>query len=44
MRKHYPLSWLLAAALNTEVYRRFAEEKIEIPYMKQDVYVKEMPR
>ena len=31
-------------ALNTEVYRRFNEEKIEIPYMKQDVYVKEMPR
>ncbi len=30
-------------ALNTEVYRRFIEEKIEIPYMKQDVYVKEMP-
>ena len=31
-------------ALNTEVYRRFNEEGIEIPYMKQDVYVKEMPR
>jgi small-conductance mechanosensitive channel len=31
-------------ALNTEVYRRFNEENIEIPYMKQDVYVKEMPR
>ena len=31
-------------ALNTEVYRRFNEEKIEIPYMKQDVYVKELPR
>ena len=31
-------------ALNTEVYRRFNEEKIEIPYMKQDVYIKEMPR
>ncbi len=31
-------------ALNTEVYRRFIKEKIEIPYMKQDVYVKEMPR
>ncbi len=30
-------------ALNTEVYRRFSAEKIEIPYMKQDVYVKEMP-
>ena len=31
-------------ALNTEVYHRFNEENIEIPYMKQDVYVKEMPR
>ncbi len=31
-------------ALNTEVYRRFNEENIEIPYAKQDVYVKEMPR
>jgi len=31
-------------ALNTEVYRRFNQEKIEIPYMKQDVYIKEMPR
>jgi small-conductance mechanosensitive channel len=34
----------ISDALNTEVYRRFNEEKIEIPYMKQDVYVKEMPR
>ena len=31
-------------ALNTEVYRRFTKEKIEIPYMKQDIYVKEMAR
>lgn len=31
-------------ALNTEVYRRFIEEKIEIPYQKQDIYIKEMPR
>ena len=31
-------------ALNTEVYHRFNEENIELPYMKQDVYVKEMPR
>ncbi len=30
-------------ALNSEVYRRFNEEEIEIPYSKQDVYVKEMP-
>ncbi len=31
-------------ALNTEVYQRFTEEEIEIPYAKQDIYVKEMPR
>ena len=30
-------------ALNTEVYRRFASEGIEIPYSKQDLYVKELP-
>ena len=30
-------------AVNTEVYRRFTEENIEIPFMKQDIYVKEMP-
>ena len=30
-------------ALNTEVYRRFASERIEIPYSKQDLYVKELP-
>ena len=34
----------ISDALNTEVYHRFNEENIEIPYMKQDVYVKEMPR
>ena len=34
----------ISDALNTEVYRRFNEENIEIPFMKQDVYVKEMPR
>ena len=31
-------------ALNTAVYRRFADERIEIPYSKQDLYVKELPR
>ena len=31
-------------ALNTSVYKQFAEEGIEIPYPKRDVYVKEMPR
>ena len=30
-------------ALNTDVYRRFAEAGIEIPYPKRDLYVKEMP-
>lgn len=30
-------------ALNTEVYHRFASERIEIPYSKQDLYVKELP-
>ena len=30
-------------SLNTEVYRRFANEQIEIPYTKQDLYVKELP-
>jgi len=31
-------------ALNNKVYKAFAAEGIEIPYAKQDVYVKEMPR
>ncbi len=31
-------------ALNTSVYRRFADERIEIPYAKQDLYVKELPK
>ncbi|MFQ5748306.1 MAG: mechanosensitive ion channel family protein, partial [Planctomycetota bacterium] len=30
-------------ALNTAVYKCFAEEGIEIPYAKQDLYIKEMP-
>jgi small-conductance mechanosensitive channel len=30
-------------ALNCAVYKKFREEKIEIPYSKQDVYVKELP-
>lgn len=30
-------------ALNTTIYKRFMEENIEIPYAKQDVYIKEMP-
>jgi small-conductance mechanosensitive channel len=30
-------------ALNCQVYKRFIEEKIEIPYSKHDLYIKEMP-
>ena len=30
-------------ALNTQVYKRFMAEGIEIPYAKHDVYIKEMP-
>ncbi len=30
-------------ALNTEIYKRFNSEGIEIPYNKQDVYIKQMP-
>ncbi len=30
-------------ALNTAVYKRFVEEGIEIPYSKQDLYIKETP-
>ena len=37
------LRGLVTDALNTEVYRRFTGEEIEIPYAKQDVYVREMP-
>lgn len=31
-------------ALNCQVYKRFIEEKIEIPYSKQDLYIKELPK
>ena len=30
-------------ALNTTIYKRFKAEAIEIPYSKQDVYIKELP-
>lgn len=30
--------------LNTIIYKRFNEENIEIPYSKQDLYIKEMPK
>ncbi|MCP4983105.1 MAG: mechanosensitive ion channel family protein [Gammaproteobacteria bacterium] len=30
-------------ALNCQVYKRFIEEKIEIPYSKHDLYIKELP-
>ena len=29
--------------LNTTVYKRFMADGIEIPYSKQDLYIKEMP-
>ncbi len=31
-------------ALNCQVYKRFIEEKVEIPYSKQDLYIKELPK
>jgi MscS family membrane protein len=31
------------SALNARIFKRFREEGIEIPYAKQDVYVKELP-
>ena len=31
-------------ALNCQIYKRFIEEEIEIPYSKQDLYIKELPR
>ena len=31
-------------AVNTAVYKRFREEGIEIPFAKQDLYIKEMPQ
>jgi len=30
--------------LNCQVYKRFIEEQIEIPYSKHDLYIKEMPK
>jgi small-conductance mechanosensitive channel len=29
--------------LNSKVYKRFIEEKVEIPYSKHDLYIKQMP-
>ncbi len=31
-------------ALNCAIYKRFIEENVEIPYSKQDLYIKEMPK
>ena len=31
-------------ALNCQVYKRFIDEEIEIPYSKQDLYIKELPK
>ena len=33
----------LQDALNTDVYKAFGREGIEIPYPKRDVYIREMP-
>ena len=30
--------------LNTAIYKRFKQEGVEIPYSKQDVYIKQMPK
>lgn len=30
-------------SLNCQIYKRFIDEKIEIPYSKHDLYIKEMP-
>ena len=29
--------------LNCEIYRQFRDNKVEIPYSKQDLYIKELP-
>jgi small-conductance mechanosensitive channel len=34
----------LTDSLNCQVYKRFIEEEIEIPYSKHDLYIKEMPK
>ena len=34
----------LTDTINCQVYKRFIEEKIEIPYSKHDLYIKEMPK
>ena len=34
---------LVTDALNTEVYKRFRQEQIEIPFPKRDVYIRQMP-
>ncbi len=31
-------------ALNFQVYKLFIEEKVEIPYSKYDLYIKELPK
>jgi MscS family membrane protein len=33
----------MADALNTAIYKRFQAENIEIPYSKQDIFIKELP-
>jgi small-conductance mechanosensitive channel len=35
--------WEVASELRRTIYRRFAEEGIEIPFPQMDVWIKEMP-
>ncbi len=37
------LKGLVLDAMNTAVYKRLREEQIEIPYAKQDLYIKGLP-
>lgn len=36
--------WMVAHDLRKQVYQRFAEERIEIPFPQRTVYIKEMPK
>lgn len=41
--EHPELRGLLSHQLYMEIYKAFAEQDIEIPYSKQDLYIKELP-
>ena len=36
--------WLVAHEIRKQVYLRFAEEGIEIPFPQRTIYIKEMPK